>query len=234
MSHCNARPTRTLPRHTVILTGALCLSLTGCMHLEQRLRVARDGTVTAFYHYSFPEERLPTITAGQQVIDKWQGLRGRKLEHLNWVFNEELARKTFGGHGMSLDKYVVYSRDGRRHVELACTAGDGIAALRAGRFGDFALVAADDGNMALRVNLPEEPGADGGLATAELAQLRELCEGLRLRFEVTVPTRVLSATGTVTGKDTATWEFDAARDASFLEKQPVIELRFAGTGLDWD
>ena len=216
------------------VVAALVIHLcAGCVHLEQEILIDSDATAIFTYHYSVAADTFETVAAGRRVIEAWQGRQPRpEITDLNWFFNGTAAEQYFSGPGLKLERYRAYTKGGRRHVELEIAADDVRRALESGRFGEFALTQTDEGDFLFRADLVSEP--EGAPLTPEqLDRLRALCDDLWLKLRVKVPTRIRETTATRSRRRSATWIFDSARNADFLERAPVIELSFSGKGLDW-
>ena len=205
----------------------------GCLHLRQQLQIHRDGSLTASYEYSVPAATLPTLRRGRGIIETWQGLApGADLSRLNWILNREAVARHFSGFGIELNTYRSYEKKGRHYVEINVRAAAAREALRSGRFGAFSLQRTESGDVLFSADVIRTPAAREP-RPEELARLRELCDGLRLRLDVRVPTEILASTATETSAQEHSWVFDPQVDPEILVRTPPIRLLFRGTGLDW-
>jgi len=204
------------------------LLLGGCIHLEQSVRINRDGSAVVSYHYSLAEEDLATLAAIRKMVDKWQRGEGETVEEgLNWFVNREAVEKHFAANGAEVQVYRQYRQGGRKHVEVTVFMEDAEAGLNSGVFGPFELLATPDGNLLLRVATATLT-PDAAPSASRIEHLKALVGDLRIRFEVEVPTAIVSATTTEKRGHKAVWIFEAKKDDAFLRKLPDIHLIYAG------
>jgi hypothetical protein len=212
---------------TLLPFFSLCLVsllLSGCIHLEQRVKINSDGSGVVTYDYSVAEETFGTVATGRMAIGEWQK---RPQAGLNWFTNERAVNRFFAGKKLEVQYYRMFRKGGRRHVRVIVLAPDLRAALATGKLGDFRLDQTADGNGRFRRLPPAKPQAKK-LSEEDVARLRALCDDLWLRLVVETPTDVLSATSTDRKGKQITWAFDPGSDDSFLRKRPEIEVVYKG------
>jgi len=214
--------------------AALCLFLAGgCVHLEQEIRINRNGAGTVKYHYSVAAELVEALANGQRTIEKWQGLSpGTDPAGLNWFLSKSAAEQHFSGSGITLERYRTLEKGGRRHVWVTVFVKDMRRGLGTGKFGSFSLKRVEDGEVLFAADLAPE-GAGAPLSVEELSRLRELCSDLRLALTVKAPSRIMTTSAPAFSGTSATWVFDPAEDVSCLRRPPVIDLRFSADGRRW-
>jgi hypothetical protein len=206
--------------------GAL-LALCGCIQLEQKLMLNGDGTMAVSYHYSVAADSEALLASGASIIQGWQG---RNPGGAAWFTSEEAVRLHFRAAGVQLQKYRSYVAGGRRHVELLLFAAAGPKALNAGLFGPLRCVRRPDGRVRLSVELPAVPSRADGLPAEAVAALSQ---DLYLSLEISVPGEIVTTSARTHQRSSVRWEFDPAKDASFLNSPPRLECIFEAKRLDW-
>lgn len=210
-----------------LMVGLAHLALTGCIQLEQKLMLNGDGSMAASYHYSVAADSEALLSSGAGIIQGWQG---RNPGGDAWFTSEEAVRRHFGAAGVRLQKYHSYVAGGRRHVELLLFTESGPTALNAGLFGPLRCVRLADGRVRLSVELPRVPSKANGLTADDLAALSQ---DLYLSFEITVPGEIVETTARTHERRSVRWEFDPAKDASFLRSPPRLDCTFEAQRLKW-
>ena len=216
-----------LPALRLGLVALAALAVSGCLQLEQKLLLNGDGSMVVNYHYSLATDNEALLTTGAGVIQGWQ--------HRNpggdaWFTSEEAVRLHFAAAGVQLQNYRSYVEAGRRHVELLLFAASGPTALNAGAFGPLRCVRLADGRVRLTVELPKVPLAAAGLGVEDLVAL---AQDLRLSLEIGVPGEVVETTAKKPGKTSVRWEFDPAKDTTFLRFTPRLNCTFEAKHLAW-
>jgi hypothetical protein len=209
------------------LAGLVALTLCGCFQLEQKLLLNGDGSMVVNYHYSVATDSEALLSTGAGVIQGWQR---RDPGGAAWFTNEETVRQHFKAGGAQLKRYRSYEEAGRRHVELMVFAEAGPKALNAGSFGPLRCVRLPDGRVRLLVELPSVPSKADGLSAEALAAL---AQDLRLSFEISVPGDIVEATAPTHTRTSVRWEFDPAKDTSFLRSTPRLACTFEARHLAW-
>ena len=205
----------------------------GCVRLEQQIAIRGDGSATFTYHYSVADETRTTLTAGRREIERWQGRKpGPGEEDLNWVFSKDAAFRHFTGKGVRLETYRAYAKDGRHHVEVVISAENAHRALQTRKFGAFSLSRTSEGHILFQDDIVRDIDP-APLNPEQLARVRQLCDGLWLRFALRVPGKILSSTAGESGRGRATWVLDPQNDPQILVDIPRIMLRFESENATW-
>lgn len=199
----------------------------GCIHLEQTIRLRRDGSAVISYHYSVAEETMAALANGRRAITARQQGGNRAGSELEWFTNEAAVRKHFSGNGLGVTRYRTYRRSGRLHVEMEVEARDAVRAFNAGCFGALSLRAGPEGTVEFASTLP------GTEPPKEPERLRSLCDDLWLRLTVITPGDLVAASGKQRGKRTAVWTFDPGTDREALSRPFVIMARFRTDAPAW-
>lgn len=207
--------------------GVVALALAGCIQLEQKLMLNGDGSMAVSYHYSVAADSEALLSSGASIIQGWQG---RNPGGDAWFTGEDAVRQHFKAAGVQVQRYGSYVTGGRRHVELLLFAESGPAALNAGLFGPLRCVRLPDGRVRLSVDLPAVPAKADGLSPESLAAL---AQDLYLSLEFSVPGAITATTARTHERASVRWEFDPARDASFLRSPPHLECTFEAKNLEW-
>ena len=161
------------------------------------------------------------------MVDKWQRSEDEAAEEgLTWFVNREAVEKHFAANGAEVQVYRQYREGGRKHVERLVFVEEAEAGLNSGVFGPFELIDAPDGNLLFRVTTTAL-SQDGAPSEEQIEHLKALVGDLRIRFEVEVPTTIVSATTPERKGRKAVWVFDAKKDDTFLRKLPAIHLIYA-------
>jgi hypothetical protein len=209
------------------LAGSAVLALAGCIQLEQKLMLNGDGSLVVSYHYSVAVASAALLSSGAGIIQGWQG---RNPGGEGWFTSEEAVRQHFKAAGVQVQRYRSYAEGGRRHVEMLLFAEAGPAALNAGLFGPLRCVRRPDGRVRLSVELPAVPPKADGLSPEAVAAL---AEDLTMSLEISVPGAIVETTARTHERNSVRWEFDPAKDASFLRTPPRFECTFEAKHLDW-
>ena len=218
-------------RFTVALTVMVGLLAGGCLEFEETITIRNGGGATIKLEYSLEEALAGTWATAQGQIEEWQDnppvADPRKLD---WILNENLARKYFHGNGIALERYNTTVKNGRRQVLLVCSLTEINEGLATGKFGDFTLTRRSNGDYIFKADLPESGEATP--VTAERKEkLQALCRGLQIKITVQVPGKILETTAPAREEKSAVWTFDAAKDSGFLLRTPQISLTFSGQDL---
>lgn len=219
---------RTVVTHLkMTLALAAVAAVTGCVEIEQRVLLNGDGSLAVRTRYSLATESEGLLAAGAQTIRGWQG---RTAADEAWFTSEATVRQHFAGTGVTVQSYGSSESRGRRQVELQVFAERGVAVLNAGILGPLRCDRRPDGRLRVWAELPAVAARAPGL---DETALKALCQDLRLRLEVCVPGEIVETTAPKRARGEASWEFDPAKDASFLRAPPRIECVFEAKRLDW-
>jgi hypothetical protein len=216
-----------LPALRLSLVGTAVLALVGCLQLEQKLLLNGDGSMAVSYHYSVAADSEALLSSGASIIQGWQA---RNPGGDAWFTSEDAVRQHFGAAGVKLQKYRSYVAGGRRHVEMLLFAEAGPAALNAGLFGPLRCARLPNGRVRLSVELPAVPPKADGLTPEALVALSQ---GLSLALEISVPGEIVETTAPTRERTFVRWEFDPAKDASFLRSPPRLECTFEAKNIEW-
>ena len=204
--------------------------------MEQTVTVARDGSADIVFRYSVAERLLPVAAEGQRLIQTWQGRNSARTPagRLDWFLNRQAVERHFSNGAVRMESYRTYEQDGRRHVVVECKTGDIRAAFREGSIGEFQLAASADDRetVTLKARLARTE-RQNELSEQTKEELAALASGCRIRLKIVIPTPVVETTAHESGERSATWVFDADRDAEFLYKTPDVHVSFRRDGLAW-
>ncbi len=201
--------------------SVLLLSLvTGCFDLEQHLMIHEDGSGMMAYHYSVDEDMFPLMKQTQKSFQDWQNSEESSPQ---WMLNRKTAAEFFKTSNSELKTYEQYTERGRTHVQIRVALDSVQKALQSGRFGEFNLEQKEEmwfftaslvNDFSEKLNIEQQ------------RRLNELCKDVLLRFSITVPGTVQSATGKMLTPSTVIWKFGGSGNTDFLNEVPEIHLSY--------
>lgn len=205
-----------------MLIAVLCLC-SGCLELEQHIKIAADDGIEVAYCYVIPPRTLALLQGMKPVMDEAQGgksLVGQKM--YQWILQENAVREYFGRNDCRVvDFKRQTASDGSVRVSFAVKADDYRKALMSGVFGDFEVIE-NRGKVEIKTNpMVLLSSCD----EAKLNQLSELCKGMTLSLTIQTPKTMLKTSGTYRN-GRAEWLIDAEKDKDFLRKIPEISVIF--------
>jgi hypothetical protein len=199
-----------------LLLLPLLLLASSCLHFQQELRLEDDRTGSFRVDASLP------VAAAQLWLADTESPVARRFGR---YFDPEQGAALFPATaGVRLSAYRIFDRDGRRYLHLEGTITDLPRALASGCLGPWTQRTLADGTRELRW-LPPLPGHPPDAAARTAWQ--EALAGLRLRLQVTAPSRIRAApTATQTAGNTATWALDAEQALDQLLAPGEVSLTY--------
>lgn len=204
------------------LLAVVCFC-SGCLELEQHIKIADDNSIDVAYCYVIPPRTLALLQGMKPVMDEAQGGKtpgGQKM--YQWILQEEAVRNYFGRNDCRVVNFQRKTEDdGSVRVSFMVKAEDYRKALLSGVFGDFEVIE-NRGKVEIKTN----PALMASSCDEQkLKQLKELCKGMTLYLTIQTPTAMQKTSGTHRN-GRAEWIFDAEKDEKFLQKIPEISVTF--------
>ena len=216
-----------------LLALILTLAFTGCVRVEQTLKLNADGSGSLTMRQGIAEKDLAQMEALARAQLEEEGITNAAA--LNpFVFDEAEVRRDFEAYreeGVTLEDIRSETVDGWRYLQIQL----GFASLEALGRTEFLsdrrirLTRLKNGNYELvqESMMVEEPDP----ATADMTA--EMMADFRAVLRVEVPGAVVETNADQQDGARVSWMFDLARDPRALERIRTMEFRvvFAGEGL---
>ena len=186
----------------------LALLLTGCLELEQKIVVAADGSAVFTYIYDLPNENLPVI----------EGYFAAQTPADNSFLSEAAVKKFYNRpqDGIELRGYKRTTKNNRTMIQIIVLTRNLEKALKTDCFPSIAFTKAAENTpnrLELKFPAPPEDASD-----EEIAQIADLCKGLKLSCELQVPSEIKNTIGHTRTPRSAIWRFSADTAAAPIFK----------------
>lgn len=222
--------TRSLTTGTLAL--AVAVGFTGCLQMEDKSVLAKDGSGTAVIDATFDLEKL------EQLRDMAKAFMGQgepagegetpKVPKLVADWSEEsIKEKLKGFPGIELVKYTGEKKDGKQSVHLEFKYKDIVEYAKAGLLGFKAaeLVKNEDGSWTLKLDpalgmgaMLAGAGGDAAKGEAEglggldpgmfIEQLQSIIGTFEMKSKLTVPGTITETSGAKDGESTVSWTYN--------------------------
>jgi hypothetical protein len=230
-------------RPEVFLCGwLLTAALSGCVHVEETLRIEKDGSGVIDITYGMTEERAASM---QELV---QGMRAEAEEasaaSMPFGFTEEQIRKDFEAYkesGVELKLVRTETREGWKYRRIVIGFPSLGALAKTGFLSDRNLsLSRDEHGNYVFCQLGESNGThstaleldSNGDPQAE-ANLSKIMKGFRAVIHIETPSRIVETTASERTDRSATWKFDFDQDPNALWSVQAATLRivFEGKGV---
>ncbi len=201
-----------------------CVCTTGCVHLEQEIRLDKGNTGSFSISFNVPKYVYTALKEFEDSPDNLQFIR---------FFDPRQGTEYFPrNEGFKIKQYRVYERRNHVHVQIEGKITDLHRAFQSKKLGDFLLIDNPDNThrLKLKFELLKKPTARGeqsagSIANAQQAEdLKSLTSGMKLSLKIHVPKAIRSTTAPVKKKKIAEWVFDPAIDDGFLYAPPKVTV----------
>jgi hypothetical protein len=217
------------------ITACFMLSLlavfaSGCVEIHQEMTIQRDGSGVVKVHLVITKTMLDLRDTALR--------EGRPLHpRANFPLTEEDVKKKFADEkDVTVKDIKIGGGDGNHHV---CYTLESKNLARLFELCDLPYMNLDkdsQGNYTLwtkrktvekRKLTPEEQLEEDEMLRAA----RKMFKGLKVSLKIIVPGDILETTAHERTTTAAQWTFDIEKDATFLDEEPEIRLKFRGLGL---
>ncbi len=222
------------------ITGGLALLAgwwsTGCVHVEQTIRLKADGSGVLALRYGMSVKDLAEMEAMAQA-QLAEGEPGEESPANPLEFDEAQVRKDFEEYaklGVTLEDIRTEVVDGWKYLSLrvAFTSLDGLGQTEFLSDRLVTLKRLADGNYEFIQATPPSPAMETVEGIEEM--MANMMKGFRAVLKVEVPGELVEANADRTEGRLAEWTFDVDKDAGALKRAQKMALRvvFKGDGLN--
>lgn len=220
---------------------ALAALLAGCIHVEEILRIEKDGSGVIDLTYGMSEENAARMQGlAQGMMADAEG--GANTASMPFGFTEEEIRKDFKAYepsGVVLKTVTTESREGWKYRRMVIQFPSLRALAETGFLSDRNLTVSRnaDGNYVFcqlsdTNSRPAELAGNGDAQTE--AALKEVMKGFRAVIRIETPGRILETTTADKTERSATWTFDFDQDPKALDRiqASTLKIVFEGKGVE--
>lgn len=222
-------------------SSLILLATNGCVHVDQTLTLARDGSGSIDLFYAQPDESSTQVQALARRILEQAGAEDSMTTMPLEVTDDQIRKefKALAPYGITLHSVKTESRDGwtvrNMNIRFRHLKGLAEAGLLADR--DISLARDAAGNYVFTQSAGRNSTTSEALAL--LAEMEStplmggLMQGFRARLRVITPGRILETNAPEKTERAAAWTFDYDRDPGIIGKAHRLAMRivFDGKGL---
>lgn len=204
--------------HTFIHSSiflVILLPLSGCFEMEQTIELSDNGEMSFALHYAIEESQMPAFAQFHKAVSQWQGENPSET----WLLNKQAVQKQFPKPVFELTEYNVYTKAGKKHIQIAGKAKSATRGLASGAVGDFKLETLKNGDHRLALTLPTL-SQSSSLSAEERQALLKAAKGLSVTLIIQTPTKVKTTNGEKGKRNKVIWRFgpEQAADPSQLPR----------------
>ena len=188
---------------TVVLLLAVMLS--GCITIEQTIKIRSDDTLVANYSYSFPSSQREAVRAATSCFSP----HGTFLD-------EETLKVFFASKNAEMTSYKLNERNGITNVQIIVIAKDAAKAINAGAFGAMRLVAKEK-LMQLEIPMPPKEEREKHRARAE-----KLLPGASVSLTLNTPHNIAISNGRQLSDEMCSWHFTSGGKDSYFDAPEIL------------
>ena len=179
--------------------------LSGCITIEQTIKIRSDDTLVANYSYSFPSNQREAVTAASASFSPYGSF-----------MDEESLKAFFANRNAEMTSYRLSERSGITNVQIIVIAKDAAKAINAGAFGAMRLVAKDN-LMRLEVPMPAKEERDKHRARAA-----KLMPGASVSLTLLAPHNIAISNGKQLSDEMCSWHFTSGGKDSFFDAPEIL------------
>jgi hypothetical protein len=219
---------------------ALAILLAGCIHVEETLRIEKDGSGVIDITYGMSDEDATRMQGlAQSLMSGPEG--GVNAASMPFGFTEDDIRKDFKGYessGVTLASIRTEARNGWRYRSMSIRFPSLSALAETGFLSDrnVSLSRDQNGNYVF-CQLPDTNARAGELngngPTQTNEALKESMKGFRAVVRIETPGRIIETTAADKTDRSATWTFDVDEDPQALDRiqTGTLKIVFDGKGV---
>jgi hypothetical protein len=206
------------------------VSASGCVEVHQELTIQRDGVGVVKVHLvitrAFLDMRDAAFRAGRSPNPR-----------ANFPLTEEDVKKKFADEAdVAVKNIKIGGDDGNHHVHYTLESKNLARLFELCELPNMNLDKDSQGNYTLwtkrkvaqkQTRTPEEQLEEDEMRRAA----QKMFKGLKLSLKIIVPGDILETTAHARTTTCALWSFDLEKDATFLDEEPEIRLKFRGQGV---
>jgi hypothetical protein len=239
---------------TIIVVWCVAL-LAGCIKMDEKLMLKRDGAGTLAMSYAMSEQTIRQMqmmqTMAEEMGKKSSEQSGKEKQDApsagkssvqsDLEFDEAKVRqkfKKYEAQGVHLDDVQSETRNGWRYMHLKVHFDNLAGLARTDLYDDrkLSLTKNPDGNYRLAFGYGE--GKEDAPETPDSPQMEQMMAammaGLHVATSVTVPGGILQTNAHQRNHNTASWDYDIDKDPKAMSKmkKEAPYVVFAGNGLE--
>jgi len=226
------------------MAAVLAIAVSGCIKVEQKLTLEKDGSGTLHIRYGMSEQAIAQIEAMEQMsqaMGEQDGLGMDDDTPFNFDFDERQVQEDFAAQnldGLDLRSVKSETLDGWRYMDLEISFKSLSALSKTDYFEDNELRLTKDaeGQYVLTQYSGDEdivPDGDPAEQQQMMQQMAAMFAGMRLANHIIVPTDIIETNATELDGNQASWVFDVEDDPMVLTKLENLRMRvvFSSEGI---
>lgn len=214
----------------LFLLSLYAVFATGCIEYHQEVTIARDGSGEVKVH-------LVITKAFIEMRDRARRDGLRLSPRADLPMSEEEVRKKFENEKeITVKDIKIGAADGKHHVFFTLESKHLARLFQVSELQHMNLEKDSQGNFTLwtkrkiaekRKLTPEEQVEEDEMRR----QAQRMLQGLKASLKINLPAEIIETTAHAKTASTAHWNFDIEKDATFLDEEPEIRVKFRGLGL---
>jgi hypothetical protein len=193
---------------SLLLFSALPFLFTGCVHLDQSIRLGSNNTGDFSINARIPSNAIEALDG--KATFPWLSPRA--------------GTGTFPkSEGFRITKYRVYELEGYHHLKVIGELTDAKKALASGKLGHFSWV--DSGNAGI-IRLRKPDDYPTGAKQPDQRKLRQLLDDFRIRLTIELPAKPTATTAHTKDDRIVTWSFDNKGSLDFVHSFPDVSAAY--------
>lgn len=245
-----------------LMVPAAILALTGCLKLDQTLKIEPDGSGTLEVVYGMSEQTLAQMEAMEKMaanVPEEAGVETQTQSDAPLEFNAAKIREDFEAknlEGVELQEVSSEVRDGWKFMKVKM-AFDDLASLQKTDFfedsgmriaknenGDYVMtqtMGSGDSAMPMAAgekpedNAMNSPDENAAVDDKVLESMAAIFAGMRITLTVLAPSDIVETNATEVEGNRVSWVYDIDEDPKALSKlhrQEEMRVVFSGKGVD--
>ena len=183
----------------------LAVLLSGCITIEQTIKIRSDDTLVANYSYSFSSHQREAVKAAATSFSPY-----------GTFLDEEELKAFFAARNAEMTSYRLSERSGVTNIQIIVIAKDAAKAINAGAFGAMRLVAKEK-LMQLEVPMPLKDERERHRARAE-----KLLPGASVTLTLNTPHNIVISNGRQLSDEMCSWHFTSGGRDSFFDAPEIL------------
>ncbi len=194
---------------TVIATLVLAAILSGCITIEQTIKIRSDDSLVANYSYTFSTRQQEAVRAAAAEFSP----HGTFLD-------AEVLKAFFASRNAEMTSYRKSEKNGVTNIQIIVIAKDTAKAMNAGAFGAMRLVSKD---KLTRLEVPMPPK---GERERHRARAAKLLPGASASLTVLVPKDITVTNGKQLSDEMCSWHFTSDGKDSFFDAPEILFVQW--------